>query len=76
MSDEDAPGLEARIERVEAIANALESDRLELDEALSLFEEGVRHLRAARELLRAGELHVEQLLADFDGEDAPEDDGA
>lgn len=73
MSD-DTPGLEARIDRVEAIAAALESDRLELDEALALFEEGVRHLRAAREMLRDGELRVDQLLADFDGEaeDAPE----
>jgi exodeoxyribonuclease VII small subunit len=64
VSDEEGPGLEARIERVEAIASALESDRLELDAALTLFEEGVRHLKAARALLRDGELRVEKLLAE------------
>lgn len=67
MSQEDRPGLEARIARVEAIAAALESDRLELDDALRLFEEGVQHLREAEALLRSAELRVERLLAEPDG---------
>ena len=67
MSQEGKPGLEARIARVEAIAAALEGDRLELDEALRLFEEGVRHLREAEALLRSTELRVERLLAEPDG---------
>jgi exodeoxyribonuclease VII small subunit len=61
VSDEK-PGLEARIARVESIAAALESNRLELDEALRLFEEGIGHLREAEALLRESELRVERLL--------------
>lgn len=63
MSD-TATGLEARIARVEAIAAALESDRLELDEALRLFEEGIGHLREAEALLKSGELRIERLLGE------------
>jgi exodeoxyribonuclease VII small subunit len=71
MSDETT-GLEARIARVEEIAAKLENDRLELDDALRLFEEGIAHLRAAESLLRAGELRVERLLEDADGSIATE----
>ncbi len=67
MTDETEPGLEARVSRIEAIAAALEGDRLELDEALRLFEEGVRHLRAAEAMLRSAELRVERLLEEADG---------
>jgi exodeoxyribonuclease VII small subunit len=49
---------------VEAIAAALESDRLELDEALRLFEEGIGHLREAEALLKSGELRIERLLGE------------
>lgn len=67
MNEDEKPGLEARIARVEKIAAALEGDRLELDEALRLFEEGVRHLREAESLLRTAELRVERLLDDGEG---------
>lgn len=64
---EEVTGLEARIARVEEIAARLENDRLELDDALRLFEEGIRHLRSAEALLRSGELRVERLLEEADG---------
>jgi exodeoxyribonuclease VII small subunit len=67
VSDETTPGLEARIARVEAIAAALESDRLELDDALRLFEEGIRHLREAEILLKSSELRIERLLGEVSG---------
>jgi len=67
VSDDTSPGLEARIARVEAIAAALEGDRLELDDALRLFEEGIRHLRAAETLLKSSELHIERLLGEASG---------
>jgi exodeoxyribonuclease VII small subunit len=60
-------GLEARLARLEAIVAALEADDLELEEALALFEEGIQHIRHARELLQRAELRVEQLLAAEDG---------
>ena len=62
-----AAGLEARLARLDDIVAALERDDLELEQALALFEEGVQHIRHARELLRQAELRVEQLRAEEDG---------
>ena len=60
-------GHEARLARLEAIVAALERDDLELEQALALFEEGIQHIRHARELLRQAELRVEQLQVEEDG---------
>ena len=57
-------GLEARIQRLEEIVRALESDDLELERALTLFEEGVSHVRTAEKLLAEAELKVEELLGE------------
>lgn len=64
----DAPemGLEARLARIEEIARTLDSDSLGLDEALALFEEGVGHVRRAKERLAAAELKVEELTGTGD----------
>ncbi len=64
MADATGGDLEARLVRLEAIVDALERDELELEAALALFEEGVGHLRGAREILKQTELRVEKLLAD------------
>jgi exodeoxyribonuclease VII small subunit len=65
----DAPlNLEARLLRLELIVQALEREYLELEEALRLFEEGIGHIRATRELLAATELRIEQLLNDGVGD--------
>ena len=50
--------------RLEEIVRRLESDDVELDAALALFEEGVARLRAAREQLTAAELKVQTVLED------------
>lgn len=55
--------LEQRLGRIEAIVARLESDRLELEEAMALFEEGVAHLREVDQLLREAELRIERLIA-------------
>ncbi len=60
--------LEARLARLDAIVTALESEGLELEQALALFEEGVGHLRAAEQVIRAAELRIEQLLEGPTGE--------
>lgn len=63
----DAEGeltLEARLERLEAIVSTLEADDVSLDRALALFEEGVRHVRAAEKALSKAELRVEELLGE------------
>lgn len=57
-------GLEARLRRLDEIVASLEADEVELDRALALFEEGVRHVRHAERLLARAELRVEELLGD------------
>ena len=54
--------------RLEEIVRRLESDDLELDAALALFEEGVSRLRAARERLLAAELQVQAVLGEAGGD--------
>ena len=59
----NSPSLEQRLARIQAICSMLESDNLDLEQALQLFEEGVAHLREAEVTLRQAELRVERLLA-------------
>ena len=54
--------------RLEEIVRRLESDDVELDAALTLFEEGVARLRAARERLVAAELQVQAVLEEAGGD--------
>jgi exodeoxyribonuclease VII small subunit len=54
--------------RLEEIVRQLESDDVELDAALALFEEGVSRLRAARERLLAAELQVQAVLEEAGGD--------
>lgn len=54
--------------RLEEIVRQLEGDDVELDQALTLFEEGVTRLRTARDRLSAAELRVQQVLERADGE--------
>jgi exodeoxyribonuclease VII small subunit len=66
MSDERA-SFKDELGRLEAIVRQLESDDLDLDKALKLFEEGVRRLNAARDLLKASELTVKKVVEAADG---------
>ena len=61
--DRPEMSLEERLARIEEIARALDSDSLGLDEALALFEEGVGHVRRAKDSLAAAELKVEELTS-------------
>ncbi len=58
---------EEDLARLDAIARALEGDRLSLDEALKLFEEGIARLRTAATALEAAEGRVQQLVEQADG---------
>ena len=71
---DDAPGLEQRLKRLEAILAALEADEMDLERALALFEEGVGHVREAERILSETELRVEELLGE-DGAVRPLDGG-
>lgn len=73
--DDEELGLERRLERLEEIVSALEADDVELERALSLFEEGIRHVRAAEKALAEAEMRVEELLGEGpDAETRPLDD--
>jgi exodeoxyribonuclease VII small subunit len=58
---------EQRLKRLEQIVGELESDQIELERALSLFEEGVSCLRAATEELGKVEARVQRLVERTDG---------
>ena len=55
------------LKRLDTIAKALDNDRLPLDDALKLFEEGVARLRSAAKALEAAEGRVQQLVEEADG---------
>ncbi len=65
--------LEARLTRLESILARMESEEVDLDEALQLFEEGVAHVREAERVLSETELRVEELLTS--GETQEREDG-
>jgi exodeoxyribonuclease VII small subunit len=66
MSD-GKEGLEARLGKLESIVDRLERDELELEEALTLFEEGIGHVREAYRVLEESQLRVETLVVERDG---------
>ncbi len=63
----------AELERLEAIVRNLEDSEVDLDDALELFQEGVKRLKNARKLLQDAELAVKKVV---DAADAslPDDD--
>jgi exodeoxyribonuclease VII small subunit len=58
---------EERMARLETIASQLEGQGLELDRALTLFEEGIETLRAAAKELATAEAKVQRLVERADG---------
>lgn len=73
MSEQESPAdqnpdeelsLEERLNRLEEIVTGLETDEMELDRALALFEEGIRHARKAEEILTKATLRVEELVGE------------
>ncbi|HXL52734.1 MAG TPA: exodeoxyribonuclease VII small subunit [Gemmatimonadales bacterium] len=62
-----------QLDRLEEIVRRLEAEELGLDEALTLFEEGIERLREARERLTTAEAQVKQVLSDKAGNFRVED---
>ncbi len=54
--------VEERLRRLDRIVAALDAEDVELEQSLALFEEGIRHVRAAERLLSSAELRVEELI--------------
>lgn len=67
MSERDEVSFRTEIERLEAIVRALEGEDLDLDQALELFQEGVKRLKEARKLLEQSEITVKRVLEESDG---------
>lgn len=57
-----ALNLEARLDRLDAIARSMEGDELTLDASMELFEEAVRHLRSVEESLGNAQVRVDELI--------------
>ena len=55
------------LERLETIVRSLEDSDVDLDEALELFQEGVKRLKNARRLLDDTELTVKKVVRAADG---------
>ena len=68
QKDAGATSLADDLEALEAIVRRLEADDVDLDDALKLFEDGVRRLRGARERLAQAELKVQSVLEGAGGE--------
>ena len=58
---------EQRLRRLEEIVGELESEHIDLERALALFEEGVSCLRSATEELSSVEARVKRLVERADG---------
>jgi exodeoxyribonuclease VII small subunit len=56
------PSFEEALARLEQIVTRIEDEELGLDEALALFEEGIRLLRSAEQKLSIVEARVRQLI--------------
>jgi exodeoxyribonuclease VII small subunit len=65
--DSTAPSFEARLERLETIVEQLDDEGVPLDRALTLFEEGVRELKAAQAQLAQAEATLKVLVEQADG---------
>jgi len=63
----DKASFREELERLENIVRTLEEQDIDLDEALSLFEEGIGRLKTARSLLEDSQLKVKRVLEDADG---------
>ncbi len=61
------PGFEQSLERLEEIVDQLEGDELELEQALALFEEGVKLAQACNQRLDQAEKKVALLLKNSEG---------
>lgn len=55
--------IEAQLEKLTQILEALENDELPLEESLQKFEEGIRLTKKCQALLEASEKKISQLLS-------------
>ena len=71
MREMAQPKFEDALARLETIVTELEKGDLPLEEALKIFEEGVRLSKSCMKMLEEAERKVEILLKDKDGRKRP-----
>ncbi|GIX06436.1 MAG: exodeoxyribonuclease 7 small subunit [Candidatus Poribacteria bacterium] len=64
----EQPDFETALSELEQIVERLEGEELRLEEALELFERGIRLVRYCSQLLESMELRVRQVTVTEDGE--------
>jgi exodeoxyribonuclease VII small subunit len=64
---ETEPTFEVAIERLEAIVDQMESDKMPLEELLVRYEEGIKLVKACEEKLGSAERRIELLTKDAAG---------
>ena len=60
--------LESSLKKLEEIVDKLESGDVSLDNAVSLYEEGIKISRECAEKLKNAELKIKKLSKDIDGQ--------
>ena len=73
MAKKKSETFAARMNQLEKIVEQLESDTLDLEDAVSLFEKGVKLTKECNKMLREAEKKVEILLKEEDGKIAAAD---
>ncbi|MFQ5890438.1 MAG: exodeoxyribonuclease VII small subunit [Gemmatimonadota bacterium] len=68
MATDGSPDFESALAELERIVRRLDGNELDLEEALSLFEAGMGHLRAATRLLVEARGAVEELIETASGD--------
>ncbi len=58
---------ESALKRLEDIVNSLEKGNVPLDEAITLFEEGVQTAKSCKEKLEKAEAKIKQLVKNSNG---------
>lgn len=68
MTKKKSETFAARMDHLEKIVEQLESDTLDLEDAVALFEKGVKLTKECNKMLRDAEKKVEILLKEDDGQ--------
>jgi exodeoxyribonuclease VII small subunit len=65
---DEVPGFEESLRRLEEIVQALEEGNLELDRSLTLYREGIAAYQRCRRTLDEAELKVKRLVETLEGD--------
>ena len=62
----EKPSFEDNIEKLQATVDEIESGELGLEEMIAKYEDGIKLIKACREILDKAELKINKLLEDSD----------